>query len=160
MSDGQQRQTFLMRAAMGSWLSRARLISVMATRLAWFFRRKERRTKWVLLIKWWHHVVKTRQARTMRRKLKTKSERRCMEWAFQAVRKKSILKAILEEHKVQWTIKTRYVSVNQWVYAKRIKCWLDVDVSLQSLHQMQRIPVPNLLYSFGSATTIPDEGDE
>lgn len=52
--------------------------------------------------------MKTKRARTLRMMLLAKIERRCKDWAFQAVKKKVTQKALMEAHCVQRTNKTRY----------------------------------------------------
>lgn len=107
-SGGRLRHSYLLRLAMDVWLGKTHLSSVISTRLDCFLQRKERRLKYIVLFKWWHRIVNTKRARTLRMMLLTKIERRCKEWAFQVVKKKVSQKALVEALCVQRTNKTRY----------------------------------------------------
>lgn len=107
MLGGQQRQTYLLRASLKTWCGRTRRMAVMMTRLEWYIKRKAMRTKWTVIMKWWHHTVRVHQAHRRQAQLVTKIERRCKDWAFQAVKKCVTNKTLLEAHKVQRSNKLR-----------------------------------------------------
>lgn len=109
-SGGRLRHSYLLRLAMDVWLGRTHLKSVISTRLECFLQRKDRRLKFIVLFKWWHRIVKTKRARTLRIMLLTKIERRCKEWAFQVVKKKVSQKALVEAHCIQRSNKIRYAN--------------------------------------------------
>jgi len=54
--------------------------------------------------------VKMREARTARTKFLKKLEKQCMKWAFEAIRKRSINKALLEWWQQQQSNRIRYMS--------------------------------------------------
>ncbi|KAH9563031.1 hypothetical protein CY35_05G103700 [Sphagnum magellanicum] len=129
---GHQRQVFMVRAAMTVWLQRAQMAAVMATRLTWFLKRKRRKTKWIVMVKWCQHVAKMREARTARTKFLKKLEKQCMKWAFEAIRKRSINKALLEWWQQQQSNRIRGSVMRLWL--QEIKHRQTTQLWVQHMH--------------------------
>nr|XP_024360494.1 uncharacterized protein LOC112274886 isoform X4 [Physcomitrium patens] len=139
---GQLRQSYLVRLAMDVWLGRTHLTAVVSARLKAFIKRRDRRKKSLTLFKWWHLVVKTNRARTLRMMLLTKIERRIKEWAFQVVKKKVLQKTLVEAHTLHRSKHVRRTTMRSWLYEVRSKqvrrVWMQRLLRQIRYRQMQR----------------------